>query len=273
MTAARPGTVLAKRRPDAEIRPADRPVGGLGRRATRSSRSRTAWPKKTIWTGWRRLHRAASAIASNSSATTCSSPTPRRIARGDRGPPRRIRVLIKVNQIGTLTETIEAIELARSAGWSAVVSHRSGETEDTTIADLVVGMGTGRRRPALRRGRSGWRSTTGCCGSRASSATPLAIRVGAPCGREPGPPRSDAARLVRRFVDRGAITAAYVGIGMAVTIAVSFLLFIPIEPSSGCSRCLRTADRLLREPALGPARRAVVPDPRQWRVRGPVVTA
>jgi enolase 1/2/3 len=52
-------------------------------------------------------------------------------------------VLIKLNQIGTLTETIEAIELARGAGWSAIVSHRSGETEDTTIADLVVGMGTG----------------------------------------------------------------------------------------------------------------------------------
>jgi enolase len=52
-------------------------------------------------------------------------------------------VLIKLNQIGTLTETIEAVELARRAGWSAVVSHRSGETEDTTIADLVVAMGTG----------------------------------------------------------------------------------------------------------------------------------
>jgi enolase len=52
-------------------------------------------------------------------------------------------VLIKLNQIGTLTETIEAIELARRAGWSAVVSHRSGETEDTTIADLVVATGTG----------------------------------------------------------------------------------------------------------------------------------
>jgi enolase 1/2/3 len=52
-------------------------------------------------------------------------------------------VLIKLNQIGTLTETIEAIEMARSAGWAAVVSHRSGETEDTTIADLVVAMGTG----------------------------------------------------------------------------------------------------------------------------------
>ena len=52
-------------------------------------------------------------------------------------------VLIKLNQIGTLTETIDAIELARRAGWSAIVSHRSGETEDTTISDLVVAMGTG----------------------------------------------------------------------------------------------------------------------------------
>ncbi|HUQ77790.1 MAG TPA: phosphopyruvate hydratase [Patescibacteria group bacterium] len=52
-------------------------------------------------------------------------------------------VLIKLNQIGTLTETIDAITLARRAGWTAIVSHRSGETEDTTIADLVVGIGTG----------------------------------------------------------------------------------------------------------------------------------
>ena len=52
-------------------------------------------------------------------------------------------VLIKLNQIGTLSETIDANDLARGAGWSAVVSHRSGETEDTTIADLVVAMGTG----------------------------------------------------------------------------------------------------------------------------------
>ena len=52
-------------------------------------------------------------------------------------------VLIKLNQIGTLSETIEAIETARRAGWAAIVSHRSGETEDTTIADLVVATGTG----------------------------------------------------------------------------------------------------------------------------------
>jgi enolase len=52
-------------------------------------------------------------------------------------------ILIKVNQIGTLTETLEAIDLARSANYTAVVSHRSGETEDTTIADLVVATGVG----------------------------------------------------------------------------------------------------------------------------------
>jgi enolase len=52
-------------------------------------------------------------------------------------------ILIKVNQIGTLTETLEAIQIARDAGYSAVVSHRSGETEDTTIADLAVGSGAG----------------------------------------------------------------------------------------------------------------------------------
>lgn len=52
-------------------------------------------------------------------------------------------ILIKVNQIGTLTETLEAISTAKAAGYSAVISHRSGETEDTTIADLVVATGTG----------------------------------------------------------------------------------------------------------------------------------
>jgi len=52
-------------------------------------------------------------------------------------------ILIKVNQIGTLTETIEAIRMAQAAGYTAVVSHRSGETEDTTIADLAVATGTG----------------------------------------------------------------------------------------------------------------------------------
>jgi enolase len=52
-------------------------------------------------------------------------------------------ILIKVNQIGTLTETLDAIELARAAGYASMVSHRSGETEDTTIADLAVATGVG----------------------------------------------------------------------------------------------------------------------------------
>jgi enolase len=52
-------------------------------------------------------------------------------------------VLIKVNQIGTLTETIEAVEMAHRAGWTTIISHRSGETEDTFIADLAVATGSG----------------------------------------------------------------------------------------------------------------------------------
>ena len=52
-------------------------------------------------------------------------------------------ILIKVNQIGTLTETLDAIQMANRAGYTAVVSHRSGETEDTTIADLAVATACG----------------------------------------------------------------------------------------------------------------------------------
>ena len=52
-------------------------------------------------------------------------------------------ILVKVNQIGTLTETLEAVELANANGWTAVMSHRSGETEDTTIADLAVATNCG----------------------------------------------------------------------------------------------------------------------------------
>ena len=52
-------------------------------------------------------------------------------------------ILIKLNQIGTLTETLESIEMARAAGYLSIISHRSGETEDTFIADLAVGTGAG----------------------------------------------------------------------------------------------------------------------------------
>src|SRR5690606_17003445 len=52
-------------------------------------------------------------------------------------------ILIKLNQIGTVTETIQAIDMAHKAGYTSIISHRSGETEDTPIADLVVGLSTG----------------------------------------------------------------------------------------------------------------------------------
>jgi enolase len=65
-----------------------------------------------------------------------------RLARGIEGGIGN-SILIKVNQIGTLTETLEAIEMARAAGYLSIISHRSGETEDTFIADLAVGTGAG----------------------------------------------------------------------------------------------------------------------------------
>jgi len=66
----------------------------------------------------------------------------KRIARGIKEKSANA-VLIKLNQIGTLTETLEAVEMTHRAGWNAVISHRSGETEDTFIADLAVATGTG----------------------------------------------------------------------------------------------------------------------------------
>ena len=92
------------------------------------------------WDGWELLTRARCATRSSSSATTCSSPTPRS---SREGIEKKIAnaILIKPNQIGTLTETLAAIEMATKAGYSAVVSHRSGETEDATIADIAVATG------------------------------------------------------------------------------------------------------------------------------------
>jgi enolase len=93
------------------------------------------------WAGWRELTaRLGSTVQIVGDDLLVTNPTRIRRAIGERAAN---SVLIKLNQIGTLSETIDAIELARRAGWSAVVSHRSGETEDTTISDLVVAMGTG----------------------------------------------------------------------------------------------------------------------------------
>jgi enolase len=93
------------------------------------------------WSGWRllneRLGDRVQLVGDDLFVTNTE-----RIARGIAEASANA-VLIKLNQIGTLTETIDAIALARRAGWASVVSHRSGETEDTTIADFVVAMGTG----------------------------------------------------------------------------------------------------------------------------------
>jgi len=93
------------------------------------------------WAGWAELTRRLGAqiqLVGDDLLVT----NPARISRAIEAKAANA-VLIKVNQIGTLSETVEAIETARRAGWAAVVSHRSGETEDTTIADLVVATGTG----------------------------------------------------------------------------------------------------------------------------------
>jgi len=93
------------------------------------------------WEGWKLLNRTIGGttelVGDDLFVTNV-----KRIARGIQEHAANA-VLIKLNQIGTVTETIEAITMAREAGWGAMVSHRSGETVDSFIADLTVAMGTG----------------------------------------------------------------------------------------------------------------------------------
>jgi len=93
------------------------------------------------WEGWKKLteklgHRVQ--IVGDDLFVTNTQ----RLARGIEGGVAN-SILIKLNQIGTVTETLEAIEMAKQAGYTAVVSHRSGETEDTFIADLAVAVNAG----------------------------------------------------------------------------------------------------------------------------------
>ena len=94
------------------------------------------------WDGVADADRPRWAGACSSSATTCSSPTSSILRRGIE---ERVgnAILVKVNQIGTLTETLDAVELAHRNGYRAIISHRSGETEDATIADLAVATNAG----------------------------------------------------------------------------------------------------------------------------------
>jgi enolase len=94
------------------------------------------------WEGWKLLTERLSAHSTQLVGDDLFVTNPERLRRGiELGVANSI--LIKVNQIGTLTETLEAIQIARDAGYTTVISHRSGETEDTTIADLAVGTGAG----------------------------------------------------------------------------------------------------------------------------------
>jgi len=93
------------------------------------------------WNGWKRLMNAIGdrvQVVGDDLFVTNTEIIAEGIERGVANS-----VLIKLNQIGTLSETIAAIEMAHKAGWTAVISHRSGETEDTTIADLAVAFNTG----------------------------------------------------------------------------------------------------------------------------------
>ena len=93
------------------------------------------------WEGWSALREAIGGrvqlVADDLLVTT--------VERLKKGIERKVAnsILIKLNQIGSLTETIATVEMARKAGWTAVISHRSGETEDTTIADLAVALNAG----------------------------------------------------------------------------------------------------------------------------------
>ena len=93
------------------------------------------------WSGWKHLTRELGKkiqLVGDDLFVTNTSRLQRGIGEGAGNS-----ILIKLNQIGTITETVEAIEMARRAGYTSIVSHRSGETEDTFIADFVVAMGAG----------------------------------------------------------------------------------------------------------------------------------
>jgi enolase len=93
------------------------------------------------WDGWRQLTERLGdrvQLVGDDLFVTNTERLKRGIAEGSANA-----ILVKVNQIGTVTETLESIEMARNAGFAAVISHRSGETEDTTIADLAVGTNAG----------------------------------------------------------------------------------------------------------------------------------
>ena len=91
------------------------------------------------WENWVKFHQSTSIQLVGDDLTVTN---PKRIATAVEKKACNC-LLLKVNQIGSVTESIEAAKLSRQNGWGVMVSHRSGETEDTFIADLVVGLATG----------------------------------------------------------------------------------------------------------------------------------
>ena len=161
--------------------------------ATRSCRSRTACAEED-WDGW------AGLTADARRPGPARGRRPVRDQRRAPGAGHRAGVansiLVKVNQIGSLTETLDAVGLATSSGYTSVMSHRSGETEDTTIADLAVATNCGQIKTGARRGATVSPSTTSCCASRTtwvrprpSGAAPrcaVGARAGAGASDDPG---------------------------------------------------------------------------------------
>jgi enolase len=111
-----------------------RNISPISPRATRSSPSKTACPK-TTWTDL--IGGKCQLVGDDLFVTNVT-----RLSDGIKNG-RANSILVKVNQIGTLTETLSAVEMAYKAGYTAVMSHRSGETEDSTIADLAVATNCG----------------------------------------------------------------------------------------------------------------------------------
>ena len=152
--------------PDAHLRRDGRALRGLDPAV--SDRLDRRRPRRRRLGRLEDADRRRSATACSWSATTCSSPTRRSSRRGiAEGVGNAL--LVKLNQIGTVTETLDAVAMARDAGYATIISHRSGETEDTTIADLAVGTAAGQIKTGSASRTDRVANTTSCCGSKRSS--------------------------------------------------------------------------------------------------------
>jgi enolase len=202
-------TALRARRRGPHAQPGrdGRASGPTGATATRSCRSRTAGRGGLGRLGARHRELGGRVQLVGDDLFVTNS---ERLERGiDEGVANSI--LVKVNQIGTLTETLDTVGLATRTGYTSVMSHRSGETEDATIADLAVATNCGQIKTGAPPAATGSPSTTSCCASRRSSARRPRSGVGPPSpqadGLTCGPPGT-AAPAVGRLV---AVVAVVLG--------------------------------------------------------------